>query len=159
MAEPFEILPFDGQSIEGYKFVVRLPVHFRDIDMRGHINNAAYFSYLETVRLEYLIRVMEIERIDNFEQDLPVVMASQTMHYRNPAHYRDILLVGVRNSWIKRSSMGFEFEMRDEPTKRLISDGSYVHVMYNNETGRSMPVFPEWIERFENFEERRLRKE
>ena len=159
MKDPFEVLPFDAENpiLDGYKFVVKLPVQFRDIDMRAHINNAAYFSYLETVRLEYLINVIQIENLESFEEALPIVMASQSMNYRSPAYYRDNLLIGVRVSWVKRSSFGCDFEMRDEKSGRLIADGNYVHIMYDAKVSRSMPMSEEWLTRLEAFEGRKLR--
>ena len=34
------------------KFSIDLPVQFRDIDVMGHVNNATYFQYMETGRVE-----------------------------------------------------------------------------------------------------------
>src|SRR2546422_1384857 len=34
------------------KFSIELPVQFRDIDVMGHVNNATYFQYMETARVE-----------------------------------------------------------------------------------------------------------
>lgn len=156
MNKPFEMLL---NAIEGYKFVVRLPVQFRDVDMRGHLNNVAYLSYLETVRLEYFIEVMQIEQLVPYEEALPIVMGGQSINYRSPAYYREQLLIGVRTAWVKRSSFGFDFEMREEASGRLVTDGNYVHVMYNSETHRSKPVPDNWLTRLEVFEGRKLRPE
>lgn len=156
MKQPFEIVP---NGLENYKFTVSLPVQFRDIDRRGHVNNATYLSFLETVRLEYFINVMQIEQLDDYEEALPVLMVTQTINYRSPAKYREKLLIGVRITQIKKSSMSFEFEMREEESKQLVADGSYVHVMYDPATHRSKPVPDEWLKNFEEFENRKLRFE
>lgn len=156
MKQPFEVV---ADGLENYKFAVSLPVQFRDIDRRGHVNNAAYLSYLETVRLEYFINVLQIEQLDDYEEALPVLMVTQTINYRSPVLYREKLLIGVRINQVKKSSITFDFEMREEESKRLIADGSYVHVVYTPATHRSKPVPEEWLKRFEEFENRKLRLE
>ena len=35
-------------------FEARLPIRWGDMDAMGHVNNASYFRYLETVRIDWL---------------------------------------------------------------------------------------------------------
>lgn len=40
-----------------YLFEMTLPIRWGDMDALGHVNNAMYFRYLETVRVEWLNRI------------------------------------------------------------------------------------------------------
>ena len=37
-----------------YPYEISLEVAFRDIDAMGHVNNAVFFAYFETVRIKYM---------------------------------------------------------------------------------------------------------
>ncbi len=40
--------------MDGFPFVHRERVRFRDLDALGHVNNAVFATYLEQARIEYL---------------------------------------------------------------------------------------------------------
>ncbi len=155
MSTSFEIVP---NKLDGYHFVMRLPVQFGDVDGMGHMNNVAYLAFVETVRLEYFVRLLNLQDTFNPLNQMPFILGSQNITYRTPAFYRETLLVGVRSSWIKRSSFGFEFAMHDEVSQRLVAEGGGTHVMFNYETGRSMPVPDDWIALMEGFEAKSLKQ-
>lgn len=56
-----------GQT--GFPFEVTIEVAFRDIDALGHVNNAVFFSYMETVRIKYVmqldVRLYHAQRLPN----------------------------------------------------------------------------------------------
>ena len=41
-----------------YKVVIEVP--FRDLDAMGHVNNAVYFSYMETARIKFLVELLAV---------------------------------------------------------------------------------------------------
>ena len=41
--------------MEGFDFVHRERVRFRDLDSLGHVNNAVFLTYLEEARIGYLV--------------------------------------------------------------------------------------------------------
>jgi acyl-CoA thioester hydrolase len=146
-----------GELIEGYKFVLKMPIQFQNIDGMGHCNNVSYFSFLETTRLEYHIQLMQLQEGIHEMNNMPFILGGQSIIYRSPALFRENLLIGLRTSWIKRSSFGFEYEMREGRNLRLIAEGGGTHVMFDYLTQRSMPMPEEWINLIENFEGRKLR--
>src|SRR6266550_7903332 len=42
-------------GVEGFDFVHRETVRFRDVDSIGHVNNAVFLTYLEEARIAYLL--------------------------------------------------------------------------------------------------------
>lgn len=153
-----DLFPVQEGGLEGYKFVIKIPVQFRDVDGMGHANNVAYFAFLETARLEYFVRLMELQDRAQTLSTMPFILGGQSISYRSPAYYRQILLVGVRTNWIRRSSFGFEYVMVEESSQNLVAEGSGTHVMYNYETSRSMPMPSEWVTRIEEFEGHKLQQ-
>lgn len=155
MSTIFELQEY---ALDGYRFVLNMPVRFQDVDGMGHVNNVSYFAFVETARIEYAIHIMDMHHVANLN-NMPFILGGQSINYRTPAFFRERLLVGVRTNWVKRSSFGFEFEMREENTKRLVADGGGTHIMYDYEAQRSIPVSDEWLARLEGYEGRKLRNE
>ena len=58
-----------------YPYEIVLEVAFRDIDAMGHVNNAVFFAYFETVRIKYLGDIMEKSGLFGTELlDLPLIL-------------------------------------------------------------------------------------
>ena len=58
-----------------YPYEINLEVAFRDIDAMGHVNNAVFFAYFETVRIKYLGDIMEKSGLFGTELlDLPLIL-------------------------------------------------------------------------------------
>lgn len=155
MSDPFEVVL---NAIEGYKYVVEIPVQFRDVDAMRHMNNVAYFAFLETARMEYFTFLRHSPEQETDILSSPFILGGQSITYRTPAFLREKLLVGVRTSWVRRSSFGFDFQMRADTDGRLVAEGSGTHVMYDYEAGRPIPMPEDWLARMEEFEGRKLRQ-
>jgi len=153
-----DIFKIQHDGIEGYNFVIFIPVQFGNVDGMGHLNNVSYFTFLETARIEYFIHVMEIKEQSPALQDMPFILAAQSINYRLPAFYREMLMVGLRTSWVRRSSFGFDFQMVDVASKRLVAEGNGTHVTFDYRANRTIPVPDEWVARFEAYEGRSLRQ-
>ncbi len=37
--------------------VARMPIRWGDMDMMGHVNNAKYFTYIETARIDWFTSI------------------------------------------------------------------------------------------------------
>ena len=59
-----------------------IEVIFRDVDSFGHVNNAVYFTYLETVRTKYFRELKTRSGVDAMD----VIIAQATCNYRSPAY-------------------------------------------------------------------------
>ena len=44
-------------EIKKLVFEARLPIRWGDMDAMGHVNNASYFRYLETVRIDWMYSI------------------------------------------------------------------------------------------------------
>ncbi len=119
-----------------YPFTQPVAVAFRDIDALGHVNNATYLSYFEDARVRYLLQLMGAERLDQ----LSVVVAENTVQYRKPVFYGDVLEIGVRVSTIGTKSFVVEYALYRLPDEVLTAEGRTVIVWYDYANQQSVPV-------------------
>jgi acyl-CoA thioester hydrolase len=77
------------------KFSIELPVQFRDIDVMGHVNNATYFQYMETARVELARRLGQVR--DGFRGSF--IVASARCEFKKPI--RDERRITV-SAWVSR---------------------------------------------------------
>ena len=138
------------RRMEGFRFVSRQPVEFRDLDALGHVNNAVYLSYVESARLDYMQKVLgplELEELG--------IVAEARIAFRSPSFLGETLEIGTRVAEIGGKSFRFEFEIHGEDG-RLVADGSTVHVAFDYGTRRSVPVPDEWRRKIDTYETRSL---
>jgi acyl-CoA thioester hydrolase len=129
--------------MEGYPFVHREAVRFRDLDGMAHVNNAVYLTYLEQARLAWFARA-------GFEEaeDLPlrdVILARTEIDFRSPAHMGETLEIGVRPSRVGTKSFELEYEVR--AGDRVVAEAKSVLVGYDYDRGESIPVPERWRRR------------
>ena len=83
---------------------IELPVRWGDVDMFGHVNNAKYFTYVESGRIDYL---ETLGSVDGTRRDAgSVILASIGADFIAQVRYPAKLVIGTRITKIGRSSMG-----------------------------------------------------
>ena len=135
--------------MEGYRFVLRREVEFRDIDSAGHVNNAVYLTYLETARIRYLIEVLGPE----FAYEISLILARIAVDFRAPAFFPETLELGARVTRVGTTSFDLEHEIRGGDG-RLVLEASSVLVAYDYEANAPMTVPADWRARLDAYEER-----
>ena len=117
-----------------------------------HVNHAVYLSYCEAARNEYWIKVTGITKVEEYD----FVLAELTARYHTPARLGDDLIVGCRVTELRRSSFLMEHEIRHAHTDQLIFEMNSVQVMFDYESGKSVPIPDERRRQIEEFEGRSL---
>ncbi len=132
--------------------VAPLRPRFRDTDAMGHINNAVYVTYLEVARQEYWRAFKDDENY----RVVPFILARVEVDFRSEALMHETLELAIRCSFIGGKSFGFDYEIREQRTRRLVVAATSVQVFYDYATKTSIPCPPEMRARFEQFEGRSL---
>jgi acyl-CoA thioester hydrolase len=135
-----------------WTIVAPLRPRFRDTDAMGHINNAVYVTYLEVARQEY----WRAFRSSDDYKVVPFILARVEVDFRSEALMRETLELRIRCSFVGGKSFGFEYEIREEATKRLVVQANSVQVFYDYERKQSVPCPDDMRERLESFEGRAL---
>ena len=138
-----------------------IEVRFVDTDAFGHINNATYLSYFEAARAGYYAKVTGSPFMTGAHGlRHTFVIAEAHIAYRSPALFGELLLAGVRFSWVGRSSFGLEYRIRADKSAvgdaRDVATGETLQVMFDLERSRVMRVPADLIALFEKFEGRSI---
>ncbi|HEY7499747.1 MAG TPA: thioesterase family protein [Vicinamibacterales bacterium] len=131
-----------------YVFSHAIEVRFRDCDPLGHVNNAAYLTYLEQARLFYW-RSLWGFGLDEAAARPGVIMARAEIDYRLPARYGQTLDVRIEVAAIGRTSFTYDYEIVDEQG-RVVASARTVQVMYDYAAGAPVVIPPEIRQKMQN---------
>ena len=106
-----------------------------DNDVYGHVNNAHYYSYFDTVVNRYLI---EAGRLDIHAGKVVGYVVSSACDFFRPVAYPDDLEVGLRVNRIGRSSVRYGVGLFTAGDDAACAAGTVVHVFVDR--GASGPV-------------------
>ena len=123
--------------VDGFPFVYRDTVRFRDLDGMGHVNNAVFFTYMESARIAFL---SSLGAGDNPQQSL--ILARIEVDFRSPIAFGEEVEVGVRASRVGTKSFDLEYEIRADG--RVAGEGKSVLVGYDYERGASVEIPAGW---------------
>ena len=107
-------------------FSTEITVIFRDVDAMGHVNNAVYFTYMETARTNFFMNELGLST----PGELPLIVAQASCTYRMAARFGDRLITTVFVSRIGIKSFDLDYRittLKGDP----IADGKTVMVTYD----------------------------
>jgi len=135
-------------------------VRFADTDAMGHVNNAAYLTFVEAARLAWWSDITgeAIQREGDRAEGL--ILAEADIAFRSPVLFGEIVVVETRATRIGRTSLGVEHRMTVSPPDgphRLAATVGSVIVRYDYEAETPVDWPPEVVARIEAFEGRSLR--
>jgi acyl-CoA thioester hydrolase len=117
------------------KFSIELPVQFRDIDVMGHVNNATYFQYMETARVE-LARKLGLIR-GGFRGSF--IVASARCEFKKPNRDERRITVSVWVSRIGGRSWELDYSIRG-PRRVEYAIGRTTQVAYDYKTRATVRI-------------------
>ena len=120
-----------------HPYTITIEVIFRDIDSFGHVNNAVYFTYLETARTKYF---QKLKNQSGLEQ-MNMIVASASCNYKSPALIEEKLHISVGITRLGTKSFDFIYRIQSEKG-RQIADAKTVQVAYDYKTQNSI-ILPE----------------
>jgi acyl-CoA thioester hydrolase len=123
--------------MEGFPFVHREAVRFRDLDGMGHVNNAVFSTYLEQARLAWFGSHDRMPLED-------VILARTEIDFRAPVTLGEVE-IGVRPSRVGTKSFELEYELRQGGT--IVAEAKSVLVGYDYERGVSIEITERWKRR------------
>lgn len=138
--------------IDEFRHRTRLEVRFRDIDAFRHVNNAAFFTYIEQARIRYLIDILDVEAIER----LPMILAAVQIDFRSPILFGQEVEIGTRVDWIGNTSFSMSHHLTASPQTRVVAEAATILVAYDYATEKPMPVLDAWRDAFTRWEARDL---
>jgi acyl-CoA thioester hydrolase len=130
-----------------YPYEITLEVAFRDIDAMGHVNNAVFFAYFETVRIKYVGEIMERSGLLGAELlDLPLILVEACCTYKSPALLTEKLTIGTGISRFGTKSFDMLYRVQGQDG-RLVAYGRTIQVMYDYIHRSAFPI-PDNVRRY-----------
>ncbi len=132
-----------------------IPVRFADTDAMGHVNNAAYLTYVELARIEWWMAATGEALIREAGRDEGLILAEAEVAFRSPVFFGETVVVETRATRIGRTSMGLEHRLTASVPggpARLVATCRSVLVRYDYEAEAATPWPPELSDRVEAFE-------
>ena len=132
-----------------FKAVPETRAHFRhfmtiatrlmDNDVYAHVNNATYYSFIDTAVTSYLVNALHRDLTHD-----PIVyfVVQNGCTYFSPIAFPDIVHAGLRVSRIGTSSMRFEVGLFRNDEDETAALGHFVQVCCERETQRPIAMPP-----------------
>ncbi|MFZ6764543.1 acyl-CoA thioesterase [Pseudoroseomonas sp. WGS1072] len=124
-----------------YRWFLDMPTRWGDQDSQGHVNNAAYYFYFDTLVARFLHGLGRLGaggRAETF-----VVVETLCRHHA-PAFFPDVLSGGLRVARIGQSSIRYEIGLFRPGQETACAEGHFIHVQVDAATqARPLPVAPE----------------
>jgi acyl-CoA thioester hydrolase len=133
--------------MDGFPFVHRVSVRFRDIDVRGHVNNAVYSSFIEDARLRWYGATGEPDEPGPQTYNVDMVLARTEIDFRGEVREPDETIeIGVRAGRIGTKSADLEYRLCASDG-RLVAEARSVLVGFDYQRGVSTAIPERWLRR------------
>ena len=132
-------------------FTLDIDVRMRDIDGRGHVNNAVYFTYFEHGRLRFYNAVLHKHTLS----EITFILASTSCDFVQPMTLSDCPLLEIWVKAIGSKSVAFEYRLINSTAPTIVyATAESVQVCFDYRKNASMPIpeelrtpFSEYLER------------
>ncbi|MDB5902657.1 MAG: fcbC [Betaproteobacteria bacterium] len=124
---------------ERYRHFVTITTRLMDNDLYNHVNNATYYSFIDTAVTSYLAGAVER---DLARDAIAYLVVENGCSYFSPIAFPDTVHCGVRVSAIGTSSMRFEVGLFRNEDALACAHGFFVQVCCDRATQRPMPMPP-----------------
>lgn len=124
---------------DAYRYFQPVTTRWMDNDVYGHVNNAHYYSFFDTVVNRYLV---DAGGLDIHGGEVVGFIVASECRYFAPVAYPDPLDVGVRVERLGTSSVHYGvalFRAGDEVARAA---GAMVHVFVDRAGGKPAPAPP-----------------
>jgi len=132
------------ELLKGFPVITEVQVAWGEMDALQHVNNAVYFRYFETARLDYF---KEIDLLVNLkESQIGPVLGHTECRYKLPVTYPDTLLIGSRVIELQEDRFTMEYQIVSKKLGKVATIGKATCVMFDFKTGTKTNL-PEKVHR------------
>ena len=136
--------------MSNFRFFNPIVVRYGDLDPQGHVNNAAFLTYLEHSRVAY-IRHLGLWDGNSF-LEIGIILARIELDYKEPILMTDAAEVGLRTSRLGTKSLDMEYVVREINTGQIFAEAMTVQVAYDYQLEKTIPIQDEWRKTLRDFE-------
>ena len=120
-----------------YPHYTSLPTRWTDNDIYGHVNNALYYAFFDTVINEYLIAEGGLDITAG--KVVAFAAESQCQYFRALA-FPGVIEIGLRVGKLGNSSVRYELAIFKQGEPFASAAGYFVHVFVDREAHKPVPL-------------------
>ena len=128
--------PLCRAHLPDYRVIVDTAVAWGEMDALGHVNNAVYFRYFESARIEYFNRIGYWDTMEQTGQG--PILASTRCRFRAPLQYPEAISIGTRV--VKLEADRFMMEYAVATQNGLVAEGDGLVVSYDYRDNCKTPL-------------------
>ena len=139
--------------MDDFPVKLELRIDWSEMDLFGHVNNVAYFKYIQASRVNY----WEISGIVPmfYEQKIGPILLSTNCQFIKPLHYPGNIIVESRIEFIKNTSFGIYHRIRNDKNE-IAAEAHDIIVTYDFDKNEKVPVSEEFRRAVEKIEGRKV---
>jgi len=123
-----------------YPYHMNIQTRWNDNDMYGHVNNAVYYTWFDTLVNNFLIENGLLDPAASKQIGLVVDTGCQ---YFAPLSYPETITAGLRVAKIGTSSVRYEIGLFQEGEDKPAAQGHFVHVYVDAKSRKPKPISEE----------------
>ncbi len=117
--------------------IINIKIDWSDMDLFGHINNVAYFKYMQSARVNYCECVGINTYNSNIKQSFAV--ASSNCDFKQPLYYPENITINSAVEWIKNSSFKLIHTIYNSKNE-LVANAYDIIVLFDYETHNKINI-------------------
>ena len=126
--------------MSGIQIQLDIKMDWSEMDLFGHINNVAYFKYVQAARVNYLESV-GINTADP-ENKLSFAVAASSCQFKQPLFFPGKITVKTTTDWIKTTSLQLTHVIYNEK-EEIAAEAIDVLVLFDYATQKKISVSEE----------------
>lgn len=130
--------------------VAKIPVQWGDQDIFQHVNNAIYFRWFESSRVEYWHRSGLFDALQR--PGYGPILASVTCNYKRQIKFPDTVHIGTKVAKMGVSSVTLEHGVFSESNNAIAATGISVIVLFDYQKQHPVPIDDTFKAIFDAFE-------
>jgi len=125
------------QTQDQYRYFLEISPRWNDVDRYGHINNAVFYAYFDTLVNRFLIA----RNLLDFDDGRTIGLVVETgCQYFAPLGFSDKIRAGLRVAHMGNSSVRYEIGLFGPDNQTTAAQGHFTHVYVDEQTRRPEPV-------------------
>lgn len=129
-------------TVPEFRFFHPIEVRYADIDAQRHVNNVAFFSFMESARARYMQQLGLWDGTDFLS--IGIIVAEASCTFKAPAAYGRPLRIGVRTARLGTKSLELHYTIEDTDTGQEMAAGRTIQVAYDYHSNQTILIPEEW---------------